>query len=129
GLLGVALAARRARLGLRGALAAIFVTALLISWGIALLDLSDHRRSDFASTPSRPAPAVSAPAVDRGSAATRAAGTAAGAGARPVAGVRGLGEDRYQVELGAPGRPGPDPARPDTLSPARAGCHIMPGIG
>jgi beta-propeller repeat-containing protein len=129
GLLGVAPAARRARLGRRGALAATFVTALLIGSGIALLDLSDHQRSDFASTQSRPAPAVSAPAVDRGPAPPRAAGTAAGEDARPVPGIRVVGADRYQVALGASGGSMPDLARIVTVRPTLAGFQIMSDIG
>ena len=129
GLLGVAPAARRARLGRRGALAATFVTALLIGSGMALLDLSDHQRSDFASTQSRPAPAVSAPAVDRGPAPTRAAGTAAGEDARPVPGIRVVGADRYQVALGASGGSMPDLARIVTVRPTLAGFQIMSDIG
>ena len=129
GLLGVAPAARRARLGRRGALPATFATALLIGSGIALLDLSDHQRSDFASTQSRPAPAVSAPAVDRGSSATRDAGTAAGEDARPVPSLRVVGADRYQVELGASGGSMPDLARFVTVRPTLAGFQIMSDIG
>src|SRR5262249_35441208 len=87
GLLVVALVARRVPLGRRGALAATFVTALLIGSGIALLDLTDHRGSDVTSAQSRPAPAVSAPVVDPRSAATRPAGPAAGEEAPPVPGL------------------------------------------
>jgi Beta-propeller repeat len=127
GLLVVAVAARRVRLGRRRALAATFVTGLLIGSSIALLDLSDHQRVDFVSAQSRPAPAVSVPAVDPGLAATRPAGPAAGADARP--GIRVIEADRYQVELGASGRSVPDLARLVTVRPTLAGFQIMSDIG
>ena len=127
GLLVVAVAARRVRLGRRRALAATFVTGLLIGSSIALLDLTDRQRFDFASVQSRPAPAVSVPAVDPGSAATRPAGPAAGEDARP--GIRVIGADRYQVELGASGRSVPDLARVVTVRPTLAGFQIMSDIG
>jgi Beta-propeller repeat len=129
GLLVVAVAARRVRLGRRRALAATFVTGLLIGSSIALLDLTDHQRFDFASARSRPAPAVSVPAVDPGLAATRPAGPAAGEDARPGPGIRVIGADRYQVELGASGGSVPDLARLVTVRPTLAGFQIMSDIG
>jgi len=129
GLFFVALAARRARLGRRRALAATLVTALVIGAGVALLDLTNHQRPDFVSAPSRPSPAVSVPAVDPGSAPTRPASTAGRADARPVSGIRAVGADRYQVELGASGRSVSDLARLVTVRPTLAGFQIMSDLG
>jgi beta-propeller repeat-containing protein len=128
-LLVVAVAARRARLGRRPALAATFVIALVIGSGVALLDLTDHQRPKFASVQRHPSPAVSAPAVDPGSAPTRPASTAGSEDARSVSGIRAIGADRYQVELGASGRSVPDLARLVTVRPTLAGFQIMSDIG
>jgi Beta-propeller repeat len=129
GLFLVALAARLARLRRRRALAATLVTALVIGSGVALLDLTNHQRPDFVSAQSRPSPAVSVPAVDPGSAPTRSASTAGGADARPVSGIRAIGADRYQVELGASGRSVSDLARLVTVRPTLAGFQIMSDLG
>jgi hypothetical protein len=127
GLLVVAVAARRARLGRRRAVAATFVTALVIASGIVLLDRADYQGSGFASVKSRRSPTVSA--VDPGSATTGRASAGASEAARPGDGIRALGADRYQVELSATGRSQPDLARFVTIRPTLAGYQIMSDIG
>ena len=129
GLLVVAVAARRARLGRRRAVAAAFVTALVIASGIVLLDRADHQGSGFASVQSRRSTPGGASAVDPGSAATPLASAGASEAASPVGGIRTIGPDRYQVELGAALRSQPDLARFVTIRPTLAGYQIMSDIG
>ena len=129
GLLVVAAAARRVRLGRRRAVAATFVTALVIASSIVLLDRADHQGSDFASVQSLRSPPVGASAVDPGSATTRLRGSEASEAARPVDGIRAIGADRYEVRLGAGARSQPDLARLVTIRPTLAGYQIMSDIG
>jgi hypothetical protein len=129
GLLVVAVAARRAGLGRRRALAVTFVTALVVGSGVALLDLVDHPRSDVAAAQHRQSPAVGVSAVDPGSATTRPPRRGASEDARSVPGIRAIGADRYLVEPGASGRSLPDLARLVTVWPTLAGVQIMSDIG
>jgi hypothetical protein len=125
GLLIVCVIARRARLGRRRTLAATFVTALVIASSVALLDLTDYQRSEVASVQSRPAPG----SVDSGSVPTRPGRLTAREDARSVPGIRAIGADRYQVELGASGRAVPDLAQIVTVWPTLSGFQIMSDIG
>src|SRR5206468_2926761 len=128
GLLVVAAAARRVRLGRRRAVAATLVTALVIASSIVLLDRADHQGSDFASVQSLRSPPVGASAVDPGSATTRLRGSEASEAARPVDGIRAIGADRYEVRLGAGARSQPDLARLVPIRPALAGCQTTADI-
>jgi hypothetical protein len=125
-LLVVALAARWVHLGRRQALSAAFVTALVLGSSVALLDLGNHQRSDVASAPDRQRAAVGPSAA---SAPTRSLHPPAWEHARQAPGIRTIGADRYEVDLGASGRSAPDIARIVTVRPTLSGFQIMSDIG
>jgi hypothetical protein len=128
GLVVVRVIARRARLGGPRTIAATLATALVIGSSVALLDLADHRRPFVAAAQSTQPPTVRVPSVDPGPTAVRPASPALD-DMHPVSGIRTIGDDRYQVELGASGRSLPDLARLVTVRPTLTGFQIMSDLG
>jgi hypothetical protein len=122
----VALAARWAGLGRRKALAAACVSTLVIGSSVALLDLGVDQRSDVAPARDRQSADISPSAP---SAPTRPLSPPPSEDAREAPGIRNIGADRYQVDLGASGRSVPDIARIVTVRPTLSGFQIMSDIG
>ena len=125
-LLVVALAACWAGLGRRKALAAACASALVIGSSIALLDLGVDQRSGVAPARDRQSAAVS---PSPPSAPTRPLSPLPSEDARQAPGIRTIGADRYQVDLGASGRSVSDLARIVTIRPTLSGFQIMSDVG